>query len=110
MTGERFSPAYFRELLHNAYYKHRARHPSLFPGRRRFASERSAFLGEHLFDDSDGWLDPQARERLKSASADNYAAWKLLFHWKVWQWVHAGTLNPMLDAYTSRGSSQVQPE
>ena len=110
MTGERFSPAYCRELVRNAYYKHRARHPSLVPGRRRFVGERSAFLGEQLFEDSGGWLDPQARERLKSASVDNYAAWKLLFHWKVWQWIHAGTPSLMLDACTSRGSSRVLPE
>ncbi len=89
MRGDGRNLAYCRELARSVYYKQRTRHPSLFPTARRVATERSAFLDERLFEDSGGWLHPQLRERMKSVNASNYAAWKLLFHWKAWQWVHA---------------------
>lgn len=110
MEGEGFSSAYYRERLRNVYYKQRACHPSLFPGGRRSVAARSTFVGEHLFDDRGEWIDPQACDRLQSMSACNYAAWKLLFHWKAWQWVHEGRLEPMLGMYTTRKSSLVRPE
>lgn len=107
MKGAGFCPAYYRERLLDSYYKHRTLHPSLFPGRPHFPAERSSFLGEQLFADSGDWLDPHAREKLKSLGSDSYAAWKLLFHWKAWQWVHEGRLEQMLATSKSPASSEV---
>jgi len=43
-----------------------------------------------LFEGDDAWLAPHARDKLKSLDGSNYLMWKLLFHWKAWQWVHEG--------------------
>jgi hypothetical protein len=110
MEGAGFSPTYCRELLRNTYRKQRVRHPGLFPGGARFTAKRSVFLGEHLFDNPGEWLDPKARDRLTSVSASNYGAWKLLFHWKAWQWVHEGKLGSTLDSGVSGGPGQLSPD
>jgi len=96
MKGEWFSPAYSRERLRNAYYNQRMRHPSLFPGSRRSGVERSTFLGEHLLEENDTWLHAGVRERMKGKAPENYLAWRLLFHWKAWQWAHENKLKRML--------------
>jgi hypothetical protein len=101
MKGAWFSAAYCREALRNAYTNQRTRHPSLFPGTRRILAERSTFLAENLFEDSGGWLNPEVMTKLQSGHAGNYAAWKLLFHWKAWQWVHEGKLERVLGASKS---------
>jgi hypothetical protein len=62
-------------------------------------AKRSTLLGEHLFEDVDSWIDPGARKKLKTPSADNYLAWKLLFHWKAWQWLHSGRLKEILRSH-----------
>lgn len=107
MRGTGFCPAYYRERLLDSYYKHRTLHPSLFPGKPHFTAERSNFLGEQLFADGDEWLDPHAHQKLKSVGPDSYIAWKLLFHWKAWQWVHEGRLEQMLATSKSPASSEV---
>ncbi len=96
MKGEWFSPAYSRERLRNAYYNQRTRHPRLFPGGRRSGVERSAFLGEHLLEENDKWLHARVHERMKRIAPENYLAWKLLFHWRAWQWVHENKLKRTL--------------
>ncbi|WEN15370.1 hypothetical protein PY254_01430 [Rhodanobacter sp. AS-Z3] len=110
VKGVRFSPSYYRERARAEYLGYRARHPRLFIGSRERQPEYSAFLGANLFEEDDKWLNPGAREQMKTVSADNYLAWKLLFHWKTWQWVHKGTLVPMLGTYASRGSNHALPE
>lgn len=98
IQNTRVSPSYYRERLHNEFYKYRTRYPSLFGRRRGQRPAYSAFLGDYLFEEEDKWLDPDARETLKTVSADSYLAWKLLLHWKAWQWVHDGSLGRKLDA------------
>ncbi len=88
MKGARIGPAYLRERLRIEAGNQRSRHPRLFPRGHRHSSERSIFLGEHLFDGEDRWIDPPARGKLGHVGQGNYAAWKLLFHWRAWQWVH----------------------
>jgi hypothetical protein len=92
MKGARVGPAFCRERLRVEAGKYRTRHPRLFPGMPRAQPQRSTFLGKHLLEEDDRWLDPRVHEQLKTVNADNYLAWKLLFHWKAWQWVHAGKL------------------
>ncbi len=106
LKGEGFSRAYCGELLRGAYNKHRVRHPSLFPGGPRVHTVRSTFLADQLFDDNDGWLNPQAREQLRSITADNDVKWKLLFHWKAWQWVHEDGLENKFAARKSAERSR----
>lgn len=96
MANKGTSPAYWREWLRIEFDKHRSRHPRWFPVVRRPQSEISAFIGKHLLVDGDRWLDPQLPAKLTEVTAANYAAWKLLFHWKAWQWVHDGRLGSML--------------
>lgn len=94
MPGARANLPYYRECSRVACYGYRARHPGMFPQSRR--PRPSAFVGPHLFEEGDRWLDPRARDRLATMDASNYPAWKLLFHWKAWQWVHEGRLERML--------------
>jgi hypothetical protein len=101
MKGAGIGPAFYRELLRIEAGKFQARHPRLFSGTPRTTTQRSTFLGKHLLGEDDRWLDPQARERLKTVNADNYVAWKLLFHWKAWQWVHAGRLESLLGGHAN---------
>ena len=96
MRGRRFSPAYVRESLRITYVIQRTRHPSLFPGSPRFKVERSAFLGDRLLEENNSWLHADVRERLQQGAPDTELAWKLLFHWKAWQWCHEGRLEQML--------------
>ncbi len=105
LPGYHFSLSYYRECLRAEQKRYRSRYPTLFPGRRVAPPRHSSCLGEHLFEDRDGWLNPSARERLKTPEAGNYLAWKLLFHWKSWQWLHAGTLDQALGRYTDRGET-----
>jgi hypothetical protein len=103
MRGKRLSPAYYRERLHVESHKYRMRYPNLYSGTRH-PLECSSFLGERLFEDGDNRLDPRAREKLTAVNARNYPAWKLLFHWKTWQWVHEDRLETMLGACVSSAS------
>jgi hypothetical protein len=96
LPGNRFSPSYYREWLHAQQNRYCSRHPRLFLAKHRVLTQRSSLLGEHLLADADRWLDPSVRERLKSPETGNYLAWKLLFHWKAWQWLHEGRLEEML--------------
>lgn len=96
MRGERLNAAYCRERLRTAFHKYRTRYPNLFFGTRYLHPERSSFLGEQLFEDGDRWIDPRAREKLRAMNTSNYLAWKLLFYWKAWHWVHKGKLETML--------------
>lgn len=103
MKGAQISPTYFRERLRIEAGKYRARYPSLFVGGKTVRPGHSAFLGQHLFGGDDRWLDPQARERLTTVNPGNYLAWKLLFHWKAWQWLHEDKLERMLGSRASPG-------
>ncbi len=89
LKGAGISAAYYRECLRIAAGQCRSRYPSLFSSSPPHRPERSIFIGTHLLDGDDQWLDPQARERLKTVNAGNYLAWKLLLHWKAWRGVHA---------------------
>lgn len=90
LKGAGVDPTYLREWLRIAHQNYRGRHPRLFRDKRGSRHARSMFLGEHLFEGRDEWLDPRAREKLQSGGPGMYAAWNLLFHWKAWQWVHEG--------------------
>jgi len=96
LPGHRFSLSYYRECLRAKQKRYRSRYPTLFPGRRVVPPKRSSYLGEHLFENDDGWLNPSVRERLKTPETGNQLAWKLLFHWKAWQWLHSGRLKEVL--------------
>lgn len=96
MKGARINPAYGRERMRIVARGFRARHPSLFAGAKTSRPERSAFLGRHLFEEDDPWIDPRACKKLATPGAGNELAWKLLFHWKAWQWLHEGRLDRML--------------
>ncbi len=96
VKGVRVSPSYYRERTRAAYHAYRARYPRFFIGNPRRQPDRSALLAEYLFEEGDKWIDPRARAKLKAATPDNYVAWKLLFHWKAWHWLHEGRLETML--------------
>lgn len=81
--------AYWRERARAQLHAQRVRHPKLFPGAPPAQTARSAFLGAHLLE-PDPWLHPGLHDKLKTITPDNYLAWKLLFHWKAWQWLHQG--------------------
>ncbi|HKZ10775.1 MAG TPA: hypothetical protein VJL61_08715 [Rhodanobacteraceae bacterium] len=102
LPGNRFSPSYYRERLRAEQNRYRSRYPRLFGGKSDAQLKRSTFLGEHLFEDGDRWLNPSARERLKTPETGDYLAWKLLFHWKAWQWLHEGMLDQALERYGDR--------
>ena len=102
LPGHDFSLSYYRERLRVEQNRYRSRHPGLFRGKSSAQPIRSTFLGEHLFEDGDRWLNPSARERLKTPETGDYLAWKLLFHWKAWQWLHAGMLDQALGRYADR--------
>jgi len=84
------SVVYQRERILIEWLRFRAQHPGWFGHRRNFQARHSAFLGEHLSEGGDAWLAPHAHDKLKSLDGSNYLMWKLLFHWKAWQWVHEG--------------------
>lgn len=105
LPGYHFSLSYYRERLRAEQNRYRSRYPRLFSGRRVAPPKRSNYLGEHLFEEGNGWLNPSARERLKTPETGNHLAWKLLFHWKAWQWLHAGMLDQALARYTDRGEA-----
>lgn len=86
--GTGTSAARLNEHFRAVYDGCMTRYPRLFAGARRRPVEQSRFLDAHLLDGSDEWLDRVALENLRSVSAGNYLAWKLLFHWKAWQWIH----------------------
>jgi hypothetical protein len=106
LPGNRFNPSYYRERMRAAESRYRSRYPSLFSGTHGTPPKRSTLLGEHLFKGSDRWLDPSARERLKTPETGNPLAWKLLFHWKAWQWLHEARLDEMLRPYLNPVNSQ----
>lgn len=90
LQGTSANLAYRRERIRIEWLRFRAQHPGWFGHKRNFQPRHSAFLGEHLFEGDDAWLAPHARDKLKSLDGSNYLMWKLLFHWKAWQWVHEG--------------------
>lgn len=90
LKGTSASLAYQRERMRIEWLRFRAQHPGWFGQRRNRGPRYSAFLGEHLFEGDDAWLAPHARDKLKSLDGSNFLMWKLLFHWKAWQWVHEG--------------------
>lgn len=95
MKGGRANSTYYREWLRIEYSRYRARYPSLFRGKGQIRSRRSTFLDERLLE-MDDFLNPDIRDKLKAGDADQYATWKLLFHWKAWQWVHEDRLETVL--------------
>lgn len=101
LPNTRFSFAYHEERLRMRYIAFRHRHPSLSRGRLPRRRPRSTFLGPHLLDDGDPWIAPGARELLKEINPSNYTAWKLLFHWKAWRWVHEGRLHGVLGPFAA---------
>jgi len=105
LPGNRFSPSYYLERLRSEQNRYRSRYPRLFSGKHVAPPKHSSYLGEHLFEGGDRWLNPSARERLKTPEIGNYLAWKLLFHWKAWQWLHEGTLDEALGRYADRGEA-----
>ncbi|NII11152.1 hypothetical protein [Oleiagrimonas sp. C23AA] len=96
MPGRVPSLAYGVERLRQHYFQQRARHPRLFPKAGAYKVERSCFLGELLLQEDDAWLHEQVRERLRESGPDIEVAWKLLFHWKAWQWLHQDGLARVL--------------
>ncbi|MBU6417744.1 MAG: hypothetical protein KJS83_11310 [Xanthomonadaceae bacterium] len=94
--------AWHAERLRAGYHVFRSRHPRLFGHGQDSRAARSSFLGGHLFEDDDRWLNPGAREKLQSTRNDNYLVWKLLLHWKVWRWVHEGRLDTNLGPHCVR--------
>lgn len=99
--GTGLCPAYYHEHLRMTVNKYRTLYPSLFAlwegDRRRGEIRRnSTFLDERLLDTQDSWLNPSLRETLGQTGDIPKLAWRLLFHWKVWHWVHDGTLKSKL--------------
>jgi len=101
LSGKRFSLSYWRERLSADVQNVRSRHPRLIGHSKIPPAKRSTFLGEHLFEDIHSWIDPDAREKLKTLDSRNYVTWKLLFHWKAWQWLHEGRLEAMLGSHAN---------
>lgn len=102
MKGDGISPTYWRERMGIEFRSFRARHPTLFGNNKQGSRlECSSFLGERLFEDKESWLDPRVREKLKAVTRDNYVAWKLLFHWKTWQWLHERRLKSIFGIWDS---------
>lgn len=89
IRGASVNSAYWCEQARAQFNTQRARHPRLFLGKSPPPPERSAFLNANLLE-HDPWLNPQLRDKLKDINAGNYRTWKLLFHWKAWQWLHQG--------------------
>ena len=96
VKNRRFSASHYWELSRATYTRFLGRHPRLLSAERLHKTERSSFLGAHLFEHADQWLNPNARAHMSAVTPDNYLAWKLLFHWKAWQWLHEGRLDEML--------------
>jgi hypothetical protein len=92
LPGRRFDSMYHGERFRAWVTKYRLRYPRLSLGTRRPNPSRSCFLDERLFAGTDAWLNPRAREEMGKPGANHYHTWKLLFHWKAWQWVHEGSL------------------
>ncbi|HET6588192.1 MAG TPA: hypothetical protein VFG67_10545 [Oleiagrimonas sp.] len=95
--------AYWREQVQAQFHAQRVRHPKLFPGAPRSRTARSGFLGAHLLE-PDPWLNPGLHDKLKAIASDNYLAWKLLFHWKAWQWLHQGQFERLAETDTEHAS------
>lgn len=106
LPGRRFSPAYWRARLRAEEHHYRSRHPRLLGRLKMSPAKRSTFLGEHLFEGGDAWIDPHARDKLKTVETGNYVAWKLLFQWKAWHWLHEDRLNAMLGPYLNLVDSE----
>lgn len=107
LPAERFGAAYWLERLRAKRQNIRSRYPRLTRGPKIPPAERSTFLGEGLFEDGDNWIDPKAREKLKMLDTGNYVAWKLLFHWKAWQWLHEGRLDAMLGPHANPAAGRI---
>ncbi len=96
VRGNRMNPSYYRERWRASMATCRTRHPRLFLAEQASKHARSSFLGRSLCEDNDQWLNPNVGEKLKTPGPENYLAWKLLFHWKAWRWVHDGRLEQIL--------------
>lgn len=99
MPARRRTLTYYRERLKLEYYRSLRRHPRLLElasARSAAVDARSEFLSERLFE-HDSWLSRGAFEKLRRDPDKHAAAWRLLFHWKAWQWVHSGRLNTVLN-------------
>jgi len=90
LQGASASLTHHRERMRIEWLRFRAQHLGWLGRRLNPRPRYSAFLDEHLFEGDDAWLAPHARDKLKSLDGSNYLMWKLLFHWKAWQWVHEG--------------------
>lgn len=96
LKGNRIGALYLAERVRATLGQFRTRHPRLFTRGHRSGPRRSAFLGGHLFEESDACLNPDVQQRLQAVTPDNELAWNLLFHWKAWQWLHQSRLLSML--------------
>lgn len=94
-----FNPRYYLEHVRATYTRFLGRHPRLLSEERLHWTERSSFLGAHLFEHVDEWLNSDVRTQMSTVGPDNYLAWKLLFHWKAWQWLHSGSLEEILRSH-----------
>lgn len=95
IKGSPFSAVYYLERARVEFNGYRVRYPSVLARGRARSSvrpHRSAFLNDRLFEPDERWLNPGVREKLDAGGANDYLAWKLLFHWKAWQWLHEGRL------------------
>lgn len=107
MKATPFGHSYYPARARIEFHKYLARYPNALRGLRRiyptYVSRRSDFLGAHLLEERDAeWLNPDIEEKLHRPDAGNYLAWKLLFHWKAWAWVHEGRLKQMMASESIR--------
>lgn len=89
MPGTGTNLAYLRERIRERAIGLRTRHPRLFPCSDAPQPARSILLGPHLLDDNDPHLNPRLGPLLSHANRSSDMAWKLLFHWKAWNTMHA---------------------
>ncbi len=92
----RFNSMYYYERTRIEFNRYRTRYPSVFGRRAGAPRRRSMFLDNRLFEPGGGWLNPGVEEKMHAGGSNDYLAWKLLFHWKAWQWVHEERLGAML--------------
>ena len=95
-----WSASYYVNRLLVTAARRAAMHPRLArrlvpPGDLLFSFEPSRFLDMALLrDPEDPFLDPSANLAAEGPVAK--AAMKLLFHWRVWHWLHGGRLAEVL--------------
>lgn len=107
MRGGRYDRSWCVERLRVGWCAFQSRHPRLSGCKQDSRFPRSSFLGRHLLEEADPWLDPDMRATLHSTQKDNYLAWKLLLHWKAWQWIHEGRLEEILGPHSTAGTADV---